>query len=137
MTFGTILTVILIGYALYYGGNIIHDMFFDKSGVVEAIAMEEEEIDISSEAENFQPVEMSKEELDPTSEQEENGEKEDGTQTQVSGGIEADKLESLADELAENGEDSVLGGVAAMWSVSNDVEKSTDTEESPDSTEDE
>lgn len=113
MTFGTILTVVLIGYALYYGGMVIHDLFFDKGGVVEAIAMEEEEIDISDEARNFSPIEMSKEQRP----QRQDADMEEDDTTSMSGGIAIDDLLAGANDLAVNGEASELGKVCALWSV--------------------
>ncbi len=32
--FGTFMTIIIIGYVGYYGYNIIHDLYFDKTGEV-------------------------------------------------------------------------------------------------------
>lgn len=113
MTFGTVLTVVLIGYALYYGGLVIHDLFFDKSGVVEAIAMEEEEIDISDEAQNFSPIEISREQQP----RRQDADMEEDDTTSMSGGIAIDDLLAGANDLAVNGEESELGKVCALWSV--------------------
>jgi len=43
MSFGVVLTIILIGYAIYYGGLLLHDLFFAGQGVVTEATMEEEE----------------------------------------------------------------------------------------------
>lgn len=52
--FGTFMTVIIIGYICYYGYNIIHDLYFDKSGeVVVAASVEEQEVDIKDELGSF------------------------------------------------------------------------------------
>lgn len=52
--FGTFMTVIIIGYIGYYGYNIIHDLYFDKSGeIVVAAHVEEQEVDIKDELESF------------------------------------------------------------------------------------
>lgn len=52
--FGVIMTVILVGYAVYYGYNIVKDLYFDKSGdVVEQEAVEEKEVDITDELRDF------------------------------------------------------------------------------------
>lgn len=52
--FGTMMTVIIIGYIGYYGYNILHDLYFDKSGEVVATAMvEETEVDIREELDGF------------------------------------------------------------------------------------
>ena len=52
--FGTFMTIILIGYIGYYGYNIIHDLYFDKSGEVVAVAsVDEQEVDIKDELGSF------------------------------------------------------------------------------------
>ena len=52
--FGTMMTVIIIGYLGYYGYNIIHDLYFDKSGeVIVGTTVEETEIDIKEELDGF------------------------------------------------------------------------------------
>ena len=52
--FGTFMTVIIIGYIGYYGYNIIHDLYFDKSGeIVVADHVEEQEVDIKDELGSF------------------------------------------------------------------------------------
>lgn len=52
--FGTFMTVIIIGYIGYYGYNIVHDLYFDKSGEVVAVAhVEEQEVDIKDELGSF------------------------------------------------------------------------------------
>ncbi len=56
--FGTFMTVIIIGYIGYYGYNIIHDLYFDKSGeIVVAAHVEEQEVDIKDELESFTRIE--------------------------------------------------------------------------------
>ena len=52
--FGTMMTVIIIGYIGYYGYNIIHDLYFDKSGeVIVGATVEETEVDIKEELDGF------------------------------------------------------------------------------------
>ena len=52
--FGTFMTIIIIGYIGYYGYNIVHDLYFDKSGEVVAVAhVEEQEVDIKDELGSF------------------------------------------------------------------------------------
>lgn len=52
--FGVIMTIILVGYAVYYGYNIVKDLYFDKSGeVVEQETVEEKEVDITDELKDF------------------------------------------------------------------------------------
>ena len=55
MTFGNLLTVVFFGYILYYAGMISYDQFFKKDELPLEAAVEEEEIDISSEAAEFHP----------------------------------------------------------------------------------
>lgn len=57
MSFGTVCTVILVGYALYYLANFIYDLFFKKEVSLEVEETEEEEIDISEmlKSEEFSP----------------------------------------------------------------------------------
>lgn len=116
MTFGTVLIVVLIGYALYYGGLVIHDLFFDKRGVVEVAAIEEEEIDISDEAENFQPIEVRKDE--PNSVTSQDGNEEEDDMPSMNGGIAIDDLSAAAEELVLHGEKSSLGQLCGAWSLS-------------------
>lgn len=77
MTFGTALTVILIGYALYYLGNVIYDLFFKKEARTEVETVEEEEIDISEmlQGEEFAPKDANESErpVFDTSDEEEEG----------------------------------------------------------------
>ena len=52
--FRTFMTIIIIGYVGYYGYNIIHDLYFDKTGEVVATAsVEEQEVDIKDELGSF------------------------------------------------------------------------------------
>lgn len=52
--FGTSMTIIIIGYIGYYGYNIVHDLYFDKSGeVVTTAAVDEQEVDIKDELGDF------------------------------------------------------------------------------------
>jgi hypothetical protein len=56
MTFGNILTFIVICYIIYYVGMIIYDTYFKKNDIVQEAKTEEEEVDISDEVQQFQPV---------------------------------------------------------------------------------
>ena len=52
--FGMFMTIIIIGYAGYYGYNIIHDLYFDKTGeIVSTASIDEKEVDIKEELGNF------------------------------------------------------------------------------------
>ena len=48
------MTIIIIGYVGYYGYNIIHDFYFDKTGeIVSTASIDEKEVDIKEELGNF------------------------------------------------------------------------------------
>jgi hypothetical protein len=52
--FGMFMTIIIIGYVGYYGYNIIHDFYFDKTGeIVSTASIDEKEVDIKEELGNF------------------------------------------------------------------------------------
>jgi hypothetical protein len=52
--FGMFMTIIIIGYTGYYGYNIIHDLYFDKTGeIVSTASIDEKEVDIKEELGNF------------------------------------------------------------------------------------
>lgn len=52
--FGMFMTIIIIGYIGYYGYNIIHDLYFDKTGeIVSTASIDEKEVDIKEELGNF------------------------------------------------------------------------------------
>ena len=52
--FGMFMSIIIIGYFGYYGYNIIHDLYFDKTGeIVSTASIDEKEVDIKEELGNF------------------------------------------------------------------------------------
>lgn len=52
--FGMFMTIIIISYVGYYGYNIIHDLYFDKTGeIVSTASIDEKEVDIKEELGNF------------------------------------------------------------------------------------
>lgn len=61
MAFGTIFTIVIIGYILLYGAMIIYDLFFRKTAEDLIPKQEDEDIDISDEARQFHPVIIEKE----------------------------------------------------------------------------
>ena len=110
MTFGNLLTVIFFGYIFYYAGMITYDQFFKKDEVPLEAFVEEEEIDISNEAGEFRPINITKE----------NGKKqltkEEKTEQEImSGSIEIEDLIPKVDELAEKGKDCPFGKLLADW----------------------
>jgi hypothetical protein len=107
MTFGNIFTFIVICYIIYYVGMIIYDTYFKKNDIVQEAKAEEEEVDISDEVQQFQPVCISKDKVQkptyPSCEE-----------PAMSGGIEVEDLLPMANELAEKGSQSVLGQTLAV-----------------------
>lgn len=103
MTFGNLLTVVFFGYILYYAGMISYDQFFKKDELPLEAAVEEEEIDISSEAAEFHPKDIVKDKKKELTKEEES------EQEVMSGGIEIEELIPKVDELAEKGKDCPFG----------------------------
>lgn len=125
--FGTMMTVIIIGYIGYYGYNILHDLYFDKSGEVVATAMvEETEVDIREELDGFTQYDADEDrkvaEQKEAKEAAENADSSMGNKQSLSpgqdavpdneaavmsGGIEADQLSAMITSLEnrENGSD--------------------------------
>jgi hypothetical protein len=112
MSFGVVLTVILVGYALYYGGMVLHDMLFAGQGVVTEATMEEEEIDISDEARGFQSIVVNREKHSTVANEQEGEET-----TSMNGAVDIDDLVPMVNDLATKGENSELAAVCASWSV--------------------
>lgn len=110
MTFGNFLSVIFFGYFCYYLGMIIYDQYFKKDDISPEAAVEEEEIDISDEAKEFQPVTIVKDNTRKDLSKEEESEQE-----VMSGRIEIEDLIPKINELAEKGMDSPLGKIVAGW----------------------
>ena len=122
--FGTSMTIIIIGYIGYYGYNIVHDLYFDKSGeVVTTAAVDEQEVDIKDELGDFTQFnadeDRSEEDksvltspsnviqgktVEQTTENSNNDE--GGTTFAMSGGIKADTLSTLITSLENKEEGS-------------------------------
>lgn len=56
MAFSTIITVVIIGYVFLYVGMIVYDIFFKKDPADLIPKQEDEDIDISDEVGQFQPI---------------------------------------------------------------------------------
>lgn len=131
--FGTFMTVIIIGYIGYYGYNIIHDLYFDKSGEVVATAtVEETEVDIKDELGDFTQYDADEDrkiaERKATEQQAGNGSstthqgtsqgvsqgtpQDNESEVTMTGGIEADQVSSLISALENKGEGSDFDIVA-------------------------
>ena len=107
MTFGNIFTFIVICYIIYYVGMIAYDTYFKKGDIPQENQTEEEEVDISDEIQQFQPVCISKDKVQiPTHLSSE--------EPAMSGGIEVEDLLPMTNELAEKGSQSVLGQTLAV-----------------------
>ena len=109
MTFGNLLTVIFFGYICYYAGMITYDQYFKKDDVPQEATVEEEEIDISEEASEFQPKTIVKDKKKQLTKEEET------EQEIMSGRMEIEELLPKVEELAAKGKDSVLGKLLADW----------------------
>src|SRR5574344_1969328 len=107
MTFGNILTFIVICYIIYYVGMIAYDTYFKKGDIPQENQTEEEEVDISDEVQQFQPVYISKDKVQISTHL-------SPEESAMSGGIEVEDLLPMTNELAEKGSQSVLGQTLAV-----------------------
>ena len=133
--FGTFMTIIIIGYVGYYGYNIIHDLYFDKTGeVVTTASVEEQEVDIKDELGSFTQFDADEdrkieEQKRKAREEQDKAEKEnesafsqksalhtDDSPTTMTGGVEADDVQTLLDSLEKKGPDSEFEIVARALS---------------------
>jgi len=86
MTFKTLLTIIIVAYALYYAYQIIHDLFFAKDELEI-----EEEVDISGEAGKYKPTEVHRSDI-PISTPVNDGSSSDDELVSYNGGMSIDEL---------------------------------------------
>ena len=133
--FGTFMTIIIIGYISYYGYNIIHDLYFDKSGEVVATAsVEEQEVDIKDELGSFTQFDADEdrkieEQKRRAKEEQDKAEKANGSAfsqklalhtddspMSMTGGVEADDVQTLLDSLEKKGPGSDFEIVATVLS---------------------
>ena len=133
--FGTFMTIIIIGYIGYYGYNIIHDLYFDKTGeVVTTASVEEQEVDIKDELGSFTQFDADEdrkieEQKRKAREEQDKAEKESGSAfsqksalhtddspATMAGGIEAEDVSTLLDSLEKKGPDSEFEIVARALS---------------------
>ena len=114
MKFTTLLTIIIVGYVIYYAYQIIHDLFFTK-GVLSDELHIEEEVDITGEVEKYQPVKVSREDipLAKTSTKEETSQ-DDGL-TQMCGGYTIDELHEALCQEQENPGSTALKDVMKLY----------------------
>ena len=133
--FGTFMTIIIIGYISYYGYNIIHDLYFDKTGEVVATAsVEEQEVDIKDELGSFTQFDADEdrkieEQKRRAKEEQDKAEKANGSAfsqksvlhtddspMSMTGGVEADDVQTLLDSLETKGPGSDFEIVATALS---------------------
>ena len=91
MKFTTLLTIIIMGYVIYYAYQIIHDLFFTK-GVLSDELHIEEEVDITGEVEKYQPVKVSRDDIPLTKTSTKEETSQDDGLTQMCGGYTIDEL---------------------------------------------
>lgn len=90
MKFTTLLTIIIMGYLVYYAYQIIHDLFFTKGMLSDELHIEEE-VDITGEVEKYQPVKVTRESI-PLARESNNERSQDDGLTQMCGGYTIDEL---------------------------------------------
>ena len=115
MKFTTLLTIIIVGYVIYYVYQIIHDLFFAKGSLLSDDLRIEEEVDITGEVEKYQPVKVSREDipLAKTSTKEETSQ-DDGL-TQMCGGYTIDELHEALCQEQENPGSTALKDVMKLY----------------------
>ena len=91
MTFKTLLTIIIVAYALYYAYQIIHDLFFAKGSIIQDELEIEEEVDISGEAGKYKPTEVHRSDI-PISTSVNDGSSSDDELVSYNGGMSIDEL---------------------------------------------
>ena len=114
MKFTTLLTIIIMGYVIYYAYQIIHDLFFTK-GVLSDELHIEEEVDITGEVEKYQPVKVSREDIPLTKTNTEKDSTQDDGLTQMCGGYTIDELHEALCLEQENPGSTALKDVMKLY----------------------
>lgn len=119
--FGTVMTIILAAYGVYYGYNIIHDLYFDKSGeVVVGERVDEKEVDIKDTLKDFAQYDAeedsNKSSAQQYSDSDQSEDEFDDDTEEISGGIEVDDLDRLIDECDSKGENSLFAQITEVFS---------------------
>ena len=112
MSFSSIMTFLCIAYILVYAGMILYDMFLSKEAVDIIPHIEEEEIDISDEVLDFQPIEIEKDAPQDTL-----FELPLNDNAQMTGGMDFKGVKIVLEDLAVNGEKSGFAEVMDSWRV--------------------
>ena len=110
MKFTTLLTIIIVGYVIYYAYQIIHDLFFAKGSL-----LREEEVDITGEVEKYQPVKVSREDIPLTRTNTKPDTAEDDGLTQMCGGYTIDELHHALCLEQENPGSTALKDVMKLY----------------------
>lgn len=118
--FGTVMTIILAVYGVYYGYNIIHDLYFDKSGeVVVGERVDEKEVDIKDTLKDFAQYDAeedsNKSSAQQSSDSDQSEDEFDDDTEEISGGIEVDDLDRLIDECDSKGEGSLFAQITEVF----------------------
>ena len=118
MEYGQIITLLLVLFALYYGGMITMDILAaNKATAAENDKAEETEIDISELAKSFEPVVVSRDKTVNLKSQKENKEsnknKVRGKEPLMTNGILVENLVRNADRIVDPSENSDLGNIVA------------------------
>ena len=112
MSFSSIMTFLCIAYILVYAGMILYDMFLSKEAVDITPHIEEEEIDISDEVLDFQPIEIEKDAPQDTL-----FELPLNDNALMTGGMDFKGVKIVLEGLAVNGEKSGFAEVMDSWRV--------------------
>lgn len=110
--FSIFLTVIIIGYVLYYGYLVISDLFL-KKGTVTVTKTEEMDIDISDEVGQFESSFVERE----THKDNSFPAMAEAVQVTNTGALEVQDLLKHVDDFAENGAFGELKALQADWEV--------------------
>ena len=113
MKFTTLLTIIIVGYVIYYAYQIIHDLFFTK-GVLSDELHIEEEVDITGEVEKYQPVRVSRDSI-PLAKGSNDERSQDDELTQMCGGYTIDQLHEALQQEHDNPGSTALKDVMKLY----------------------
>ena len=115
MKFTTLLTIIIVGYVIYYAYQIIHDLFFAKGSLLSDDLRIEEEVDITGEVEKYQPVKVSREDIPLTRTNTKPDTADDDGLTQMCGGYTIDELHEALCLEQENPGSTALKDVMKLY----------------------
>ena len=115
MKFTTLLTIIIVGYVIYYAYQIIHDLFFNKGSLLSDDLRIEEEVDITGELEKYQPVKVSREDIPLARTNTKPETAEDDGLTQMCGGYTIDELHHALCQEQENPGSTALKDVMKLY----------------------